>query len=162
MQRFHEQVNFEPKLDPVHFKDTIICYKDSTRKRYVSNTYYEPRVKPRTFADTLVIYPKRPEKLHVSCLDYHIDECRRWFKTCMEFTAKTYTAKRIINNSVSSNSEGEMEELDDDQGSDGPGASQIFMPRFNRDNPYVQVLLTVSRQLPFNFHLRHSSVTPDQ
>ncbi|KAK3083025.1 hypothetical protein FSP39_011910 [Pinctada imbricata] len=100
MKRFHDQVNFEPVLRPVKFKDTIVCYKNSTKKRFVSRTYYEPKIKPKVFLETLVIFPKRPERTFVALLDYHIDECRKWFKTTMEFKARTYTTSKIMKDSA--------------------------------------------------------------
>ncbi|KAK6184537.1 hypothetical protein SNE40_006990 [Patella caerulea] len=133
MRRFNDKVNLGPVLAPVHFADTMICYKDSTRKRYVSKTFYEPRVKPRQFSDTIFIYPKRPEKSYVSFLDYHIDECRKWFKTCVEFKAKTYTTTKL---DILSNKRQDVlvNGLTVDHNANnvkpGPGASHIFLPRF--------------------------------
>ncbi|ESO95359.1 hypothetical protein LOTGIDRAFT_232051 [Lottia gigantea] len=129
MQRYNEKVNLEPSLAPVHFADTMICYKDSTRKRFVSKTYYEPRVKPRQFSNTIFIYPKRPEKSFVSLLDYHMDECRQWFKTCVEFKAKTYTTTKvdILNN----NKENLLVNgLSVDSVKPGPGATSMLLPLY--------------------------------
>lgn len=135
MKRYNDKVKFEPCLHPVNFKDTIICYKDSTRKRFVSKTYYEPRVKPKKFAETLMIFPKVPEKTFSTCLDYHIDECRKWFKTSMEFKARSFTTKRILKED--SQTVSKLSDINDNDVinfvDNGPGASQIFMPRFNKD-----------------------------
>lgn len=137
MKRYNEEVNLAPCLTPVAYRDTVICYKNSTKKRYKCQTLYEPKVKPRNFSDTLIIFPKHPQKSFVTCLDYHIDECRRWFKTTMEFKAKTYTTKKIICGSDgedSGMSDSSESELDDKLScGDGPGASQIFLPRWNKD-----------------------------
>lgn len=136
MKRFSEEVNLARCLTPVAYRDTIVCYTDSIRKRFTNQTLYEPRVKPRKFRDTLVIFPKRAQKSFVTCLDYHIDECRRWFKTTVEFKAKTYTTTKIVNDS-------EGEEISDTDSSDddvmqsfpvSPGASQIFIPRWNANS----------------------------
>lgn len=135
MKRYNDKVKFEPCMHPVHHKDTIICYKDSTRKRFVSKTYYEPRVKPKKFAETLMIFPKVPEKTFSTCLDYHIDECRKWFKTSMEFKARSFTTKRILKED--SQTVSKLSDINDNDVikfvDNGPGASQIFMPRFNKD-----------------------------
>ncbi|XP_041349954.1 refilin-A-like [Gigantopelta aegis] len=133
MRRFSEGVSFEPVMAPVLYADTFICYKDSTRKRYVSTTFYEPRVKPRKFSDTAIVFPKRPEKTFVSFLNYHIDECRRWFKTCLEFKARTYTTSRTdVGDDVADKSQ--TNGLTDD---DEAGVSQVFLPRFNTDDRFI-------------------------
>ncbi|KAK3591491.1 hypothetical protein CHS0354_031599 [Potamilus streckersoni] len=142
MKRFNDKVIFEPCLVPVKYRDTIVCYKDSTRKRYVSHTLYEPKVKPKHFLDTIVILPKRPIKTFLSCVDYHVDECRKWFKTSLEFRAKTYTTHKIqekdeteLNGVVWTDG---LTNSDSDESclhkniENGPGASQVFLPRFNK------------------------------
>ena len=131
MRRFNEGVTFEPVMAPIRYADTFICYKDSTRKRYVSTTFYQPQMKPRSFKDTTVVFPKRPEKTFVSFLNYHIDECRRWFKTCLEFKAKTYTTSRT---DVGSDADKlRTNGLADDGDA---GVSQVFLPRFNTDDRF--------------------------
>ena len=132
MKRFHDQVDFEPVLRPVHYKDTIVCYKNCTKKRFVSRTFYEPKIKPKVFMETLVIYPKTPERTFVAILDYHIDECRRWFKTSLEFKAKTYTTSKIMKDSAY---ESDLDSSSDDDSVPevtGPGASQVYLPRFEK------------------------------
>lgn len=140
MKRFHEQVNLEPCLTPVAYRDTVYCYVNSSKRRFKSQTLYEPKVRPRKFSDTLIVFPKTPRKSFVTCLDYHIDECRRWFKTTVEFKAKTYTTSKIIQDSdgESVHSRSETDSEDDTQEvfpdtSDGPGVSQVFIPRWNKD-----------------------------
>ncbi|XP_060081126.1 refilin-B-like [Ylistrum balloti] len=132
MKRYHGEVRMEPTLQPVHHKDTIILFSNCTKKRFVSHTYYEPKVKPRFFSETLVIYPKRPCKVFASCVDYHIDECRKWYRTSMEFTARTFTTKRIQKRKLDRQSSPNPVNTSS-YDNDGPGASQIFLPRFNRD-----------------------------
>lgn len=127
MKRYHGEVHMKPVLQPVHHKDTIIVFSNCTKKRFVSHTYYEPKVKPRHFSETVVIYPKRPCKVFASCINYHIDECRKWYRTSMEFTAKTFTTKRIQKRKESKT---ENKCISDP---DGPGASTILLPRYNRD-----------------------------
>ncbi|XP_033747438.1 refilin-B-like isoform X3 [Pecten maximus] len=132
MKRFHGEVHMEPTLTPVHHKDTIILFSNCTKKRFVSHTYYEPKVKPRHFSETLVIYPKRPCKVFASCMDYHIDECRKWYRTSMEFTARTFTTKRIQKRKMDKQTSSKTDSkcFSDP---DGPGASTILLPRYNRD-----------------------------
>lgn len=156
MRRFNEEVNFSPCLTPVSFRDTVICFKDSTRKRFKSQTHYEPRVKPRKFSDTLIVFPKRPVRSYVTCVDYHIDECRRWFKTTMEFKALTYTTNKIISKDVNANNDSSITEVDvsKEDGSydtcahkqqqlpSGPGASQIYLPRWEKAYEDVETGLT--------------------
>lgn len=138
MKRYNEEVKMAPCLTPVAYRDTVICFTDSNKKRFKSQTLYEPKVKPRKFSDTLIIFPKRPQRSFVTCLDYHIDECRRWFKTTVEFKARTYTTTKIITESdVEDTSESDSSDDDIDKNvfiSDGPGASQIFLPRWNKDS----------------------------
>lgn len=139
MMRYNEEVKMAPCLTPVAYRDTVICFSDSNKKRFKSQTLYEPKVKPRKFSDTLVIFPKRPQKTFVTCLDYHIDECRRWFKTTVEFKARTYTTRRIITDSEEEDISESDNSDDDDENknffiTDGPGASQIFLPRWNKDS----------------------------
>jgi len=136
VKRFAEQVNLAHSLTPVNFSDTVVCYKDSTRKRFKSQTFYEPKVKPRKFKDTLVVFPKHPRKSFVTCVDYHIDECRKWFKTTMEFKARTYTTSKIVMRSDDTETEvNDSTEAVKDVHSlpEGPGASQVFLPRWNKE-----------------------------
>ncbi|KAL4223058.1 hypothetical protein ACF0H5_016534 [Mactra antiquata] len=137
MKRFNEQVNLKPCLTPVTYRDTVICFQDSNKRRFKSQTLYEPKIKPKKFSDTLIVFPKRPQKSYVTCLDYHIDECRRWFKTTMEFQAKVYTTRKIIKDDPD---KARLEDSDCDNKalneSDGHGASQIFLPRWNKDKPF--------------------------
>lgn len=137
MRRHKSTVNFEPALAPVRFADTLIIYgKDTTRKRYISRTFYEPRVKPRKFGETDFVFPKDSTQRFAALLDYHIDECRKWFKTCMELKAKTFTNVYVPRSSTSSStsvtSPGFRRDVTrtgpDDVGFDGPGASQVFIP----------------------------------
>ena len=135
MRRHKSTVSFQPALAPVRFADTMIVYnKNSTRKRYVSRTFYEPRVKPRRFGETDFVFPKDKTQRFASFLDYHIDECRKWFKTCMELRAKTFTTVHAVpsGSSTSVTSSGSRRDVTvngpEDVGYDGPGASQVFIP----------------------------------
>ena len=146
MRRHKSSVSFHPVLAPVRFADTLIVYgKNSTRKRYVSRTFYEPRVKPRRFAETDFVFPKGKTERFASFLDYHIDECRKWFKTCVELKARTFTAVHTFPDSSSSRSASstsvtspgsrrDVARVDGDDvggfGFDGPGASQVFIPPY--------------------------------
>ena len=144
VKRYQDKVKCEPYLKPVHFTDTIYCFpKKDTKRRYVSQTYFEPRVKPKRFSESVVIYPKRPEKIFVACIDYHIDECRKWFRTSMEFTAKTITTRKIKSNYISEKQiNGDINHNTDfNSTSDGPGASQILLPRFGLGNEENETLM---------------------
>ena len=147
MKRFNNEVNISPCLTPVNYKDTVICYKDSTRKRFKSQTHYEPRPKPRKFSDTVIVYPKRPVKSFVTMIDYHIDECRKWFKTTMEFKARTYTTSKVVQEDIDNVEENDVSDIDNDSNNNvpGPGASQIFLPRWEKEidsNQNVRVPVT--------------------
>ncbi|OWF36291.1 refilin-B-like [Mizuhopecten yessoensis] len=133
MKRYHGEVHMEPTMEPVHYKDTIILFSNCTKKRFVSHTYYEPKVKPKYFSETLVIFPKRPYKTFASCVDYHIDECRKWYRTSMEFTARTFTTNRIQKRKSDKQAASSKTGNKSTHDPDGPGASQIFLPRYNRD-----------------------------
>ncbi|KAL8566423.1 hypothetical protein ACOMHN_012001 [Nucella lapillus] len=138
MRRHKSTVNFEPALAPVRFADTLIIYgRDTTRKHYVSRTFYEPQVKPRKFAETDFVFPKDSTQRFASFLDYHIDECRKWFKTCMELKAKTFTTVHVPRTSTSSSTSSstsvtspgfQRDVTARDVGFDGPGASEVFIP----------------------------------
>lgn len=152
MKRFHEEVDFKPVLKPVHHKDTIVCFKDCTKRRFVNKTYYEPRVKPKVFSETMVIYPKSPERTFVTLLDYHIDECRKWFKTTLEFKARTYTSSKIMKDSgygsdLDSSSE---EEVEIKQIETGPGASQVYIPRFEKQQAKSDDFRAIEEQILVN------------
>jgi hypothetical protein len=153
MKRFHEEVDFKPVLKPVHHKDTIVCFKDCTKKRFVSKTYYEPRVKPKVFSESMVIYPKRPERTFVTLLDYHIDECRKWFKTTLEFKARTYTSSKIMKDSgygSDLDSSSEEEEMEEKQIDTGPGASQVYIPRFEKQQVQCEDFKAIEEQILVN------------
>lgn len=156
MKRYKEEVHFHSVLSPVIFQDSVICYKDCTKQRYRSLAYYEPKSKPKIFHESIVIYPKKTEMTFVSAVDYHIDECRKWFQTTMEFKAKTYTTTKIqnmnsnfskmngsYNNSGSCHKNGwdtsadfsfSPEEKKVDAILNGPGASLIYLPRFEKED----------------------------
>ena len=154
MRRFNEQVNLEPILTPVGYRDTVYCYINSSKRRFKSTTLYQPKVRPRKFSDTLIVFPKRPLKSYVTCLDYHIDECRRWFKTEMEFKAKTYTTSKIIKNSDGESVDrrnGTDSEYDELGSPDGYGVSQVFIPRWNKDGQEIgQIPHLVNGELILN------------
>ena len=156
MKMFNNTINCEPILTPVHFKDTMIFFHNCTKKRFVTHKYYEPRLKPRTYSETLVIYPKRPTKVYVACIDYHIDACRKWFKTSLEFTAKTFTTCRVnqkrkkdkknkisVNNEehVNGHQNGEVgsEHGDTQKQQEQHRASSVFFPRFEKYNESPKV-----------------------
>lgn len=136
VKRYQEKVNCDPYLKPVKFSDTIYCFQNrNTNKRFVSKTYFEPRVKPRKFSETIVVFPKHPEKTYVACLDFHIDECRKWFRTSMEFTAKTITTRKIKSeyNVPEKQTNGDINHnIDFNAFGNEPGASQILLPRFGQ------------------------------
>lgn len=152
MKRFNNGVNISPCLTPVNYQDTIICYKNSTKKRFKSQTHYEPRPKPKKFSDTLIIYPKTPVKTFVTILEYHIDECRKWFKTTMEFKARTYTTSKVVDNGMDNIEEQEMTNANNDSNNNvsGPGASQILLPRWNKDIGEQDLHIPVTGELIMN------------
>ena len=159
MKRFHEEVDFKPVLRPVHHKDTIVCYKDCTKRRFVSKTFYEPKIKPKVFSESMVIFPKRPERTFVTLLDYHIEECRKWFKTTLEFKARTYTSSKIMKDSgygsdLESNIEdGEYDTKTDTQTDDGPAATSMFIPRFEKRSPQNEDFKEIEKQILVNGYL---------
>ncbi|KAK7106508.1 hypothetical protein V1264_017758 [Littorina saxatilis] len=139
MRRHKSTVNFEPVLAPVRFADTMYLWgKDTTKKRYVSRTFYEPRVKPKRFGETDFIFPKGKTERFASFVDFHIDECRKWFKTCVELKARTFTtvhsfpeSSTVTSSSVTSPGLRRDVTVNGGDGGglhDGPGASQVFIP----------------------------------
>lgn len=156
MKRFHEEVDFKPVLRAVHHKDTIVCYIDCTKKRYVSRTYYEPKIKPKIFSESMVIYPKRPERTFVTLLDYHIEECRKWFKTTLEFKARTYTSSKIMKDSGYGSdleSSGEEDEMGvggrqtDTQKEPEPAATSVFIPRFEKQRSQNEDFMEIEKEI---------------
>uniref|UniRef100_A0A0B6ZR21 Uncharacterized protein n=1 Tax=Arion vulgaris TaxID=1028688 RepID=A0A0B6ZR21_9EUPU len=95
-RRHKEEINFRPVLHPIWYADTAYVYINNTRKRFVSKTFYEPRVRPQSFSDTTYNNPKSGELHYVTYLDYHVDENRKWFKTCVEIKAKKFTSAQIL------------------------------------------------------------------
>ena len=158
MKRFNNGVKMAPCLTPVKHRETIICYKDSTRKRFKSHTEYVPRPKPKSFSDTMIVYPKEPVKTFVTMLEYHIDECRKWFKTTVEFKARTYTTNKIVGNEPNETEDLTGNEVDkngvtvndSNNNPTGPGASQVFLPRWNRDVNDIDIHIPVTGQLIIN------------
>lgn len=151
-KRFKQGVNLKPCLMPVAFRETLTCYNDPRQKRFKSQTLYEARIVPRLFSDALTVYPKKPSKTFVACLEYHMDECKRWFKTTVDIKAFKYTTCKIISSDELSSSgvitgdeyssSGEDCSIDDEYKAlivrDGPGASQVFIPRWNKEGLYEQ------------------------
>lgn len=161
MKRFHEEVDFKPILRAVRHKDTIVCYKDCTKKRYVSRAFYEPKIKPKIFSESMVIYPKRPERTFVTLLDYHIEECRKWFKTTLEFKARTYTSSKIMKDSGYGS---DLEEGEDgeDGGEDtqtdtlkdsGPAATSVFIPRFEKRQSQNEDFKEIEKEILVNGYI---------
>jgi hypothetical protein len=107
-RRHKEQVNFRSVLHPVRYSDTAFVYINNTRKRFVSRTFYELRVRPQSFSETTYNNPKSGELHYVTHLDYHADENKKWFKTCVEIKAKTFTSAQLLrsqnNNYISTSS----------------------------------------------------------
>ena len=91
-RRYRSMVCFQPTLKATHFSSTLVVYgRNSTRKRHISTVFYQPRLRPRQFSETEFIMAKDVSRRFSTSLDYHIDECWKWFKTCMNFKAKTIT-----------------------------------------------------------------------
>lgn len=165
MKRYKEEIHFRCVLRPVIFQDSVICYKNCSKTRYRSLARFEARPKPKIFHESIVIYPKMSEMTFVSTVEYHIDKCRKWFKTTMEFKAKTYTTTKIQNNInnlnyskmngcsppppppfVDSDNNTWTNNLEDSCNlsfspdekkalvSNGPGASLIYLPRFEKED----------------------------
>lgn len=178
-RRHKEQVNFRPVLHPIRYSDTAFVYLNNTRKRFLSRTFYEPRVRPHSFSDTTFNNPKTVEHHYVSYFDCHVDENRKWFKTCIEIKAKNFTSAQILrsqnnnyintsaNTTLSTSMSGPLSprELLAENGDDlhrgsaqaggsvkeryDPGASQVFIPK-RRDHPFGDKSL-VNGELILNF-----------
>lgn len=94
-----------------------------------------------------MVYPKRPFKVYVSCMDYHIEECRKWFRTSMEFTARTFTTNRIQKRKEKQTPKNVTNGNVCFHDPDGPGASQIYLPRYNRakiEDNYNEVIQNIN------------------
>lgn len=138
-KRFNQRVNLESRLTPVKFSSTIVCFKNCTRKRFVTNDFYEPRVKPKTFRESVMIFPKYADKTYSSSLVYHMDESRNWYRTTVKFEAKDRGSSEM--------------EVPKENGIDnnfGPGVSHILLPQFekyrnsdnyNINNVYIETLM---------------------
>lgn len=135
MRRHKEMVRFEPRLAAVRHADTLIVYgHNSTRKRYVSRTFYEPRVRASSWAETDFVRPKTTQRRFQSFLDYHIDDCRKWFKTCVELKARTFSTIYAGHGdaSIAGTTTTTTSTMAPSGGyggvHDGPGASQVYIP----------------------------------
>ena len=96
-KRNKESVELGTTLYPVGYRDSVVCYIDSTRKRYISRVNYETRVRPRRFSETCYMWPKQLTRTYVSFMDHHVDQTRRWYKSTMELKAKTYSSTKVHN-----------------------------------------------------------------
>ena len=91
-------VTFGPGLAPVSYRSAIICYDNSTRKRFISKVNYETRMRPKKFGETVYVRPKDAEKSYVSFLDYHCDEQQRWYKTAVTYDPRSVDASGAVTN----------------------------------------------------------------
>ncbi|KAL8576886.1 hypothetical protein ACOMHN_064538 [Nucella lapillus] len=88
-RRFRNVVIVGVVLTAVDFADTVIIYgKTSARKRHVSTTIFQPKRRHVRFVDTLFVFPQTTTRYFVSSLTYHIDRCRKWFKTRVGMSGK--------------------------------------------------------------------------
>lgn len=94
-KRYKEGLEFGAKFVPVLYRGSMICYNGCGRRRYLSSVRCEPRVTPTSYHESIVVYPESRSTTFISSVDYRIDACRRWFKTTVEFKAKTYTTTKI-------------------------------------------------------------------
>lgn len=113
-KRYNKRVELQgPSWSPIHYRDRVICYMESTRRRFISRVDYEPHVRPRSFADTIFVFPKNIDKRYVSTYTSHGDGTRKWFKTAVEFDGPKGPLRSTWNGSAANGSEGSADESDE-------------------------------------------------
>ena len=89
-------VIFGPGLAPTSYRDAIIVYLDSTRKRYISRVDYTTRMKPKSYSETNFMRPKHVSTSFVAFLEHHSDQTRRWYKTSVQLKPKLFTSSHTV------------------------------------------------------------------
>ena len=110
-----------PGLCPTSYRDSIIVYLDSTRRRYVSRVEYSTRMKPLSYSDTTYSRPRAVARSFAAFVDHRADTNRKWYKSSVRLEPKVYSSTQEYRVSgsaadrkseVSSIADASMESLD--------------------------------------------------
>lgn len=88
-KRYKESMRLEPGLAAAQFDVSMVCYPDSTKKRYRTTVHCATKLRPRHFGATSFIQPKRKEDRFISYVDYGPDSTRRWHTTAVTVRPRT-------------------------------------------------------------------------
>ena len=115
-RRHKHQLDMGVKLTPVSYRDSIICYKNYTGKRFVSRVEMEPRLQPKMFSETMYVFPKTAESRYIATLEHRSDRESRWYTSTLELKPKTFTSSVVQNFGYDEihNSGCEVKNLNDD------------------------------------------------
>lgn len=97
-RRVREAVSFGEVLDSVAFADSVVCYLDSTRRRFRSTVFYAPTIRPKGFSETWYVLPSRSSVSYAASHEHHPTKVtRRWFSASLLFASP----KTVIDSGVS-------------------------------------------------------------
>jgi len=88
-RRYKESMRLEPSLAAAQFDVSMVCYPDSTKKRYRTTVHCATKLRPRHFGATSFIQPKHKEDRFISYVDYGQDSTRRWHTTAVTVRPRT-------------------------------------------------------------------------
>lgn len=90
-KRVKSEIKFGEVLDSVAFRDSLILYLDSTRRRFRSTVFYEPRYRPQGFSETYYVLPRHTSLSCESACERHPNKVtRRWYSTSLTFSPREF------------------------------------------------------------------------
>lgn len=92
-KRVKEEITFAEVLDSVAFRDSLIIYLDSTRRRFRSTVFYEPRYRPKGFSETYYVQQRHASLSCESACEYHPNKVtRRWYSSSLTFSPREFNS----------------------------------------------------------------------
>jgi hypothetical protein len=90
-KREKSEIRFGEVLDSVAFRDSLVLYLDSTRRRFRSTVFYEPRYRPKNFSETFYVLPRHTSLSCESASEYHPNKVtRRWYSSSLSFNPREF------------------------------------------------------------------------
>lgn len=97
IERFRSSIHLKHRLKPVNFSDKLVCYTESSKKRFRTTVHYQPRYNTSQYTETNYVMPRRAETTVVSALNYGQGNSGKWFATSVRIPPKVYRHKMVYN-----------------------------------------------------------------
>jgi len=95
--RCREEVEFGVGLAPSQYRNSLIVYRDSTRKRFISKVNLEAKLKPMKYSETHFMRPKTEVNTYVTFLDHQVDNGPSWYRSAVTLKPKSFSTTKLHN-----------------------------------------------------------------